>query len=218
MDNLKILKDLSKFGQVSDSPGLDEKDFVANPIDQVVKWIDHAITEGVEEPNPMVLSTVSEKNSSSSRVVLLKYITDKGFVFFTNYESRKGRELEANPNASAVIYWPLVKRQIRIEGQVEKVNPTFSDQYFNSRSFESQLGALVSNQSQVIPSKSHILEKIEELSQSFDGKKLVRPYYWGGYIIVPTLIEFWQGQSTRLNDRLQYRKDNDKWVLERLAP
>jgi pyridoxamine 5'-phosphate oxidase len=218
MDNFKILKDLSKFGQVSDSPSLEEKDFAGNPIEQVVKWIDHAISEGVEEPNPMVLSTISEKNSSSSRVVLLKYITDKGFVFFTNYESRKGRELEANPNASAVIYWPLVKRQIRIEGHVERVDSAFSDKYFNSRLFESQLGALASKQSEVIPSKSHILEKIEELSQSFHGKKIIRPYFWGGYIIIPTLIEFWQGQSTRLNDRLQYRKDNENWILERLAP
>jgi pyridoxamine 5'-phosphate oxidase len=218
MDEYKILKDLSKYGRFSDSVGLEKKDLLSNPIEQAVNWIDEVIKSGIEDINPMVISTVSEENKSSSRVVLLKYITDKGFVFFTNYESRKGKDIDANPNVSAVIFWPSMKRQIRIEGHVEKAKAAFSDSYFQSRNVESQLGAIASNQSQIIASKEHILDKIEELSQFFKGKKLIRPYYWGGYLLVPNLVEFWQGHASRLNDRFQYRLENGNWIIERLAP
>jgi len=218
MDNELILKDLSGIGKQFTSAGLDKNVLKPNPIIQFVDWIENAIESGVEEPNPMVLSTVSEHQKPSSRVVLLKYITKAGFVFFTNYESKKGQQLENNPNASAVFFWPLLERQVRIEGKIEKTDKDFSDNYFKSRSLESQLGAIVSPQSTVIPSKDHLMEKLEELEESFKSKKLVRPFYWGGYVLIPEKMEFWQGAPHRLSDRFQYHLENGNWVIERLAP
>ena len=218
MDKGLILKDLTRYGKPFSASGLEKKDLDGSPIEQFVKWIESAIEAGNEEPNLMVLSTVSEQNAPSSRIVLIKYITDKGLVFFSNYESRKGKEIELNQKASAVIYWPSLERQVRIEGIIEKVESSFSDYYFKMRSFESQLGAIVSKQSTSIPSREYLMEKLEELDQSFKGKKLVRPYYWGGYILLPEIIEFWQGGPHRLSDRFQYRPQNGSWVIERLAP
>jgi pyridoxamine 5'-phosphate oxidase len=218
MGKIQIIKDLSGFGKQFTSKGLHKKDLDPNPINQFVEWIDQAIEAGIEEPNPMVVSTVSESNAPSSRVVLLKYITDQGFVFFTNYESQKGKDLENNPNVSAVFFWPQIERQVRIKGKIEKTDAVFSDNYFKSRPFDSQIGAIASPQSATIPSREYILEKMEELRQSFKGKKLVRPYYWGGYILVPNIMEFWQGGPDRVSDRLQYRLEKGNWIIERLAP
>jgi pyridoxamine 5'-phosphate oxidase len=181
-------------------------------------WMEDAIKEQLDEPNAMVLSTVSKDLLPSSRVVLLKYIADDGFIFFTNYQGTKGKQIEDNPKASAVFFWTLLERQIRIEGTIQKTSPSFSDDYFKSRPFESQLGAIISQQSEVIPSREYLMDKMEELEQSFKVKKLVRPYYWGGYILVPEMIEFWQGRSNRLSDRFRYRLDNGQWIIERLAP
>jgi pyridoxamine 5'-phosphate oxidase len=218
MDKNVILKDLSGFGKQFKNTGLCENDMKPNPINQFVDWIDHAIKVGSDEPNPMVLSTVSEDNKPSSRVVLLKYITEQGFVFFTNYESRKGQNLEINPNASAVFFWKELERQVRIEGRVEKTDTAFSDAYFKSRPFESQIGALSSPQSTVISSRQYLLEKMEELRQTFKGKSLIRPYFWGGYVLIPSLMEFWQGGPNRVSDRFQYKLEKGNWIIERLAP
>jgi pyridoxamine 5'-phosphate oxidase len=214
----KILKDLSKIGKEYTHGGIDKQDLKPNPVEQFIVWMDEAIDKGIEEPNAMIFSTVSVDGKPSSRVVLLKYITEKGFVFFTNYTSRKAKQLDANLNASAVFPWSALERQIRIEGQVEKVNAEFSNTYFNSRPIESQMGAVISPQSQVIASRQFLIDKKEELEQSFKDKKLIRPYFWGGYVLIPNLIEFWQGRPNRLSDRLQYRIDEGKWIVERLAP
>jgi pyridoxamine 5'-phosphate oxidase len=218
MDDLRILKDLTGLGKQYSRTGLDESNMLPCPVEQFILWMDEAIKAGTDEPNAMILSTVSKENKSSSRVVLLKYIAKEGFVFFTNYQGKKGKQLERNPNASFVFFWPSLERQVRIEGVIQMVSPSFSDNYFNSRPYDSQLGAIVSNQSQLIDSREYLLEKKEELAQAMKGKKLIRPYYWGGYILVPELIEFWQGRPNRLSDRLQYRKEGNNWLIERLAP
>jgi len=218
MDSDIILKDLSGFGKPFASEALSMNDLKPNPINQFLDWIDNAINSGIEEPNPMVISTLSEDKRPSSRVVLLKYITDKGFVFFTNYESRKGQQLEINPNASAVFFWPQLERQVRIEGRVEKTGTAFSDAYFKARPFESQIGSISSPQSTVISSREYILDKMDELGQTFKGRNLIRPYFWGGYVLIPSLMEFWQGGPNRVSDRFQYRIDKENWIIERLAP
>lgn len=218
MDDLWILKDLTGLGKQYSRTGLDKINMLPCPVEQFILWMDEAIEEGADEPNAMILSTVSKENKSSSRVVLLKYIAKEGFIFFTNYQGKKGKHLERNPNASLVFYWPALERQVRIEGAIQMVSHSFSDDYFYSRPYDSQLGAIVSNQSQLIDSREYLLEKKEELAQAMKGKKLIRPYYWGGYILFPELMEFWQGRPNRLSDRLQYRKVNGDWIIERLSP
>lgn len=218
MDDLRILKDLTGIGKQYSRTGLDESKMLPCPVEQFILWMDEAIKEGTVEPNAMILSTVSKENKSSSRVVLLKYIAKEGFIFFTNYQGKKGKHLERNPNASLVFYWPALERQVRIEGATKMVSSSFSDDYFYSRPYDSQLGAIVSNQSQLIDSREYLLEKKEELAQAMKGKKLIRPYYWGGYILFPELMEFWQGRPNRLSDRLQYRNVDGDWIMERLSP
>ena len=190
-----------------------EDSAAANPIEQFDIWFHNAIEQNVTESNAMILST-SMDNKPSSRVVLLKEYTEKGFCFFSNYSSRKGKELESNPNASLLFFWKELEQQVRIEGRIEKLSAESSDNYFYTRPKESQIGAIISPQSSLIPNRQYL----EENFSNFDHSQIVRPKEWGGYLLIPTAIEFWQGGAHRIHDRLLYTLENEHWKINRLAP
>ncbi len=199
--------------------GLSESDVDADPIRQFRLWLDVALGANLTEPNAMTLATVGADGHPSARMVLLKGVEDDGFLFYTNYESRKGRELAQNPWAALVIYWAELERQVRIEGRVEKLAPEASDAYFHSRPRGSQFGAVVSAQSQPIPSREVLEERLRALEAQYADQEIPRPPHWGGYRVIPTTIEFWQGRPNRLHDRLRYqRQDDTTWKIERLSP
>jgi pyridoxamine 5'-phosphate oxidase len=195
-----------------------EKDVDADPIKQFQQWWNEAMMSDIEEPNAMTLATSNKNGKPSARIVLLKGLSNDGFVFFTNYASRKGNELKENPYASLLFFWKELERQVRIEGSVSKTDEQKSDEYFLSRPSLSKIGAWGSAQSKVIGSREDLEKNVLKYEQQFGNGEIPRPAYWGGYIVKPTLIEFWQGRPSRLHDRLQYTLTNDKWVLERLAP
>ncbi len=199
---------------------LDLRDVALHPIDQFRKWFEEALEAKLPEPNAMTLATASPEGMPSLRVMLLKSVDYNGFVFFTNYKSRKGRQLDANPFAALCFLWLELERQVRIEGTIEKVSETESTAYFQSRPKGSQIGAWASPQSTAIPDRSVLEDKVTELMQMYENAEtLPRPDHWGGYLVKPTLIEFWQGRSNRLHDRLQYTlQENGNWEIERLAP
>ncbi len=194
---------------------LDERDVSADPIEQFQSWLDAAIEAAVPMANAMTLATADASGRPSVRMVLLKGVDAGGFVFFTNYHSRKGRELEANPRAALCLWWEPMHRQVRIEGTVTRVEPAASDEYFASRPRESNLGAIASPQSRVIASRAELEVAVERAGAA---DPLVRPEGWGGYRVEPEVIELWQGRADRLHDRLRYTRDGDSWRLERLAP
>jgi pyridoxamine 5'-phosphate oxidase len=195
---------------------IDSENMYPSPLTQFHIWFEQAGESGIIEPNAMVLSTVSTDMKPSSRVVLLKEFSERGFVFFTNYESRKGIELYHNANACLNFWWGKLERQIRITGIVEKITEKESDDYFYSRPIGSQAGAVISPQSKEIESREWLEQKFIEIQLKDEIK---RPEYWGGYILLPDSIEFWQGRSNRLHDRLLYEKSKDSsWVIKRLAP
>jgi pyridoxamine 5'-phosphate oxidase len=199
--------------------GLDESSVHADPIQQFSSWLNEAIVAEALEPTAMVLSTVSAEGAPSSRVVLLKGIDGGAMIFYTNYESRKGRELARNANAALLFFWPELERQVRIEGAIGRVAPETSTAYFHSRPFESQLGAASSPQSQVIASRDVLDQRFAELANANTGRAAIeRPAYWGGFALTPHTIEFWQGRPSRMHDRIRYRKSDGAWVVERLAP
>jgi pyridoxamine 5'-phosphate oxidase len=199
--------------------GLTEADLAADPTEQFRLWFGVALASNLPEPNAMTVATATPDGRPSARTVLLKGFDERGFVFYTNYRSRKGRELAANPRAALVFYWPELERQIRIEGQVERVSPEESDAYFHSRPPGSQLGAIVSQQSEVIPNRQLLEERMRELTNQYRDQQIPRPAHWGGYRLRPDVIEFWQGRPSRLHDRLRYRKGDDgRWIVERLSP
>jgi pyridoxamine 5'-phosphate oxidase len=196
-----------------------EKDVEANAIRQFDKWWQDAMNSDITEVNAMTLATASADGVPSARIVLLKGYDEKGFVFYTNYESFKGKQIDENPRACLVFFWKELERQVRITGLVEKVSAEESDAYFSSRPQGSQIGALVSPQSQVIESRTWLEEKENAYAKELSGKKLTRPAHWGGYRVKPICIEFWQGRPSRLHDRIQYTlKEDATWKIERLAP
>ncbi len=198
----------------------EESDAASNPFDQFTKWWDEAIIAEIDEVNAMTLATASIDAKPSARIVLLKGYTKEGFIFFTNYKSAKGQEIANNHNVALLFFWKELERQIRIEGSIEKIAAADSDAYFNSRPGGSKIGAWASPQSEVIPNRIFLEKQIEDLTAKYPDYNLVpRPENWGGYIVKPTLIEFWQGRSSRLHDRLQYSLiENGEWIRERLAP
>lgn len=194
---------------------LTEDKISPNPFEQFGWWFTDATNSDIIEPNCMVLSTATKAGQPSSRVVLLKAFSEEGFVFYTNYHSRKGRELTDNPHASLLFFWDKLERQVRIEGEVEKVHAQLSEEYFHSRPYESRLSAVVSEQSEEIPSRQFLEDKLEALRKSESVK---RPEHWGGYIVKPHYFEFWQGRASRLHDRIVYAKNGESWKVKRLAP
>lgn len=198
---------------------LHEKHVAADAITQFSIWWDEAINSEISEVNAMTLATVNGEGKPSARVVLLKDYDEKGFVFFTNYNSRKGREIAENSSACLVFFWKELERQIRIDGVVSKISAKESDDYFKSRPSGSQIGAWASPQSQPIESRDWLEHHWQELATQFQGKEVKRPDHWGGYIVKPAAIEFWQGRPGRLHDRILYTiQPNGMWRIERLAP
>ncbi|BAQ63871.1 pyridoxamine 5'-phosphate oxidase [Geminocystis sp. NIES-3709] len=198
--------------------GLLEVEASLNPFEQFRNWFQQALSAEIIEPNAMTLATVNQKGKPTARIVLLKNLDDRGFTFFTNYESHKGKNLETTPWASLVFWWGELERQVRIEGEVEKVTPEESDQYFCSRPIGSQFGAWASSQSQVIPNRDVLESNLKAVMQKYKDSSITRPPHWGGYRVIPHIIEFWQGRENRLHDRLCYRLENNEWIRERLAP
>jgi len=188
-----------------------------DPMRQFERWMADAVAAGIEESTAMALATVSADGKPSVRLVLLKGSDDDGFVFFTNYRSRKAREMEGNPNVSLVFYWKELERQVRIEGAVHQVTAAESEAYFHSRPLESRINAVISPQSEVIPDRRYLEKLREEYLSSHPGDP-VRPAHWGGYRVVPDLVEFWQGRPGRLHDRIRYTRSRVGWGMERLAP
>lgn len=197
---------------------LDEKEVSANPFDQFTKWWDDAVNSEITEVNAMTLATSTPDGIPAARIVLLKGYDANGFVFFTNYLSNKGSEMATNSNVALLFFWKELERQVRIDGVVEKVSATESDEYFYSRPVGSRIGAWASPQSTVIAKREVIEKNVEELEKKYASGEVPRPDHWGGYRVKPKSIEFWQGRSSRLHDRIRYRKDGSVWIIERLAP
>lgn len=195
-----------------------EQDAAYSPFEQFKQWWNEAIHSNIHEVNAMTLATVNAKGTPSARIVLLKDFNEHGFVFFTNYQSDKGKEIAQNSNVALVFFWKELERQVRIEGIAEKISNEESDAYFNSRPIGSRIGAWASHQSAVIPYREVIEQNEKKYVEIFGTENVPRPDYWGGYCVKPNLIEFWQGRPNRLHDRLQYTLENNIWMMERLAP
>lgn len=189
-----------------------------DPFVQFNNWFSEIVDANIIDPSAMVLATVAEANMPSARIVLLKEVDVKGFVFFTNYLSRKAKDLETNPNASLLFYWKEMDRQLRIEGIIEKVKTKISEDYFHTRPRESQISAWVSKQSSIVPDRNFLDKKYDELDEEFGNDEIPLPDYWGGYRLIPVYFEFWQGRESRLHDRICYRKEKGNWKIFRLAP
>jgi pyridoxamine 5'-phosphate oxidase len=189
-----------------------------NPLVQFKNWFEDAKKADILEPNAMTLASVNKEGHPSARMVLLKNVSEEGFIFYTNYESRKGQELANNPAAALVFWWGELERQVRIEGMIARVSADESDKYFASRPKGSQIAAVVSKQSQII-NEDYLEKELNRINTKYQDKKVPRPSDWGGFLLKPTAIEFWQGRANRLHDRLQYKLDKtDQWILRRLAP
>lgn len=199
--------------------GLNESDLDPNPLTQFQRWYEEAVAADVIEPNAMTLATATRDGIPSARIVLLKGFDERGFVFYTNYESQKANEIDQNAHAALAFYWASLERQIRITGMINKISPEESEAYFKSRPMGARLGAWVSLQSQVIPNRDVLEERLTELMNELaDTENIPMPPYWGGYCLAPKEIEFWQGRPNRLHDRLRYIKRDDLWIIERLSP
>lgn len=199
--------------------GLNEKDVATHPIEQFEKWYTEAANAGIVEPNAFTLSTVSAENIPSSRIVLLRNFDQRGFTFYSNYQSKKGKDIAANHHVSVNFFWADIERQIRITGIAEKITRIESMDYFKSRPRANQIGAWASNQSQPVASREALDAQIAEIEKKFKGKNVEMPPFWGGYCVIPDTLEFWQGRPGRMHDRIRYRKEkNGAWIIERLNP
>lgn len=195
---------------------ISEVDF--NPFRQFKKWFDQALAAQLTEPNAMTIATATPAGNPSARMVLLKDFDERGFVFYTNYNSQKGQELAENPQAALVFWWAELERQVRICGRVEKISEHESDEYFHSRPLNSRLGAWASNQSEVIENREVLEQRLQELQVKYASEQVQRPPHWGGLRVIPSEIEFWQGRSSRLHDRLVYSLNDGTWQIQRLSP
>ena len=189
-----------------------------DPFTQFSLWFNELLKSNVIEPNAMILATASAEGVPSARTVLLKKFDETGFVFFTNYESHKAKDLAANPNAEILFMWLELERQVRIRGKVEKVSSDESEEYFHSRPTNSQIGAWASNQSSVIPGREFLEEKFKETAEKYKDGKIPLPSFWGGFRLIPDEFEFWQGRESRLHDRISYRRKGNAWKIVRLSP
>jgi pyridoxamine 5'-phosphate oxidase len=197
---------------------LNEQEVDRNPFVQFQHWFDEAVRVETIEPNAMVLATSSPGGLPSARMVLLKGFDELGFLFFTNFESRKAEELHRNPHAALLFYWGELSRQVRIEGGVEAASRDESEEYFRTRPLESRIGAWASKQSSVIPGREYLEERVTRIKQQFPENDVPLPPFWGGFRVKPAAFEFWQGRENRLHDRLRYSRQGEEWVLERLSP
>ncbi|MBO0323960.1 pyridoxamine 5'-phosphate oxidase [Muricauda sp. CAU 1633] len=211
---------LGNYRKSYEKSSLTEDTVKENPLEQFQKWFyEVEATDGVDETNAMTISTIGLDGFPKNRVVLLKKYTHEGFIFYTNYNSEKGRAISKNPSVCLSFFWPNMERQVIIKGTAEKVAENLSDGYFESRPVGSQLGAVVSNQSEVIGSREALEKELEALEKHYEGKSIERPKHWGGYLVRPISIEFWQGRPNRLHDRIRYTLQEDyDWKIERLAP
>lgn len=200
------------------SAELAEADVDKSPFIQFEKWFKEAVAAQLFEPNVMTLATADLSGRPSARILLLKGFDENGFVFYTNYASKKGVEMAENPQAAMVFFWADLERQVRIDGRIEKVDAETSAAYFHSRPKGSQIGATASAQSSVIADRAVLEDRVLELTEEFKDKEVPKPEHWGGYILIPTLIEFWQGRSSRLHDRISYELVDGMWTISRLAP
>lgn len=197
---------------------LDEREIAPDPIAQFVIWFEEAVSSGLPEPNAMTLATATADGRPSARIVLLKGIDERGFVFYSNYQSRKGRELAANPFAALAFHYPALERQVRVEGRVALVSGEESDAYYLSRPIGSRLGAWASHQSEVVADRATLDRRLAELERAALVNPPPRPEHWGGYRVIPDSIEFWQGRPNRMHDRLRYQRSEGRWIVQRLEP
>ena len=214
------MNDLSNYRRSYEKSELLEASIPEDPINLFNRWF-HEVEDfgGSGEVNAMTVSTIGVDGFPKSRVVLLKKFSEEGFIFYTNYNSEKGKAIAANPHVCLSFFWHEMERQVIIKGIAQKTSESISDNYFDSRPDGSKLGAVVSNQSEVIPSRSFLEENLKELENAFEGKLISRPQHWGGYLVTPLEVEFWQGRANRLHDRIRYRSQSDfNWTIERLAP
>ncbi|NMT62911.1 pyridoxamine 5'-phosphate oxidase [Marinobacter orientalis] len=210
--------DISDMRREFESQGLDRDALDDNPVKQFQSWFGDAREAGILEPNAMSLATTGDSGMPDIRTVLLKYFDESGFVFYTNYGSRKARELTENPKAALLFPWIALNRQVRIQGRVEKVSKSESLRYFASRPRGSQIGAWVSEQSRAITSRGLLEQKVAEMKRRFSEGEIPLPDFWGGYRVVPERVEFWQGRPSRLHDRFEYVKQDSGWTIDRLQP
>jgi pyridoxamine 5'-phosphate oxidase len=215
---IRTMKSIAELREDYTLGGLSEAEAGDNPLALFRLWFDSALTAGLKEPNAMTLATCTLDGKPSARIVLLKGLDDVGFTFFTNYDSRKGRELELNPHAALCFLWHEFERQVRIEGIVTKVSEADSDEYFRNRPLGSRLGAWASPQSAVIPDRGYLERLHRQLMEKYPNGAVPRPAHWGGYRLAPHRIEFWQGRPSRLHDRICFRMADSGWIRERLAP
>lgn len=213
-----MTKDLWRLGEQYEGTPLDPAACDPDPLVEFRRWFQAAVDARIPTVNAMTLATVDERGRPAARVVLLKEVDDRGFVFFTNYDSRKGKDLTAHPFAALVAFWEPLHRQVRIEGEVEKLAPADSDAYFASRPRGSQIGAIASPQSRPIANRAALEALVAEATRAIGAAAPLRPAHWGGYRVIPDMVELWQGQPSRLHDRVRYRREGGRWERDRLAP